>query len=232
MTDLPSLPSKITALHELLVQAYGPKPRRRHDPLHTLVETILSQNTNDVNRDQAFRHLRDRFPSWEAVRDADESDVIDAIRIAGLANHKGPHIQAALRTITQRTGGLSLDFLGTLDLEAARNWLISMNGVGPKTAAIVLCFGFGFPAFPVDTHIHRVSRRIGLIGPKATREQAHVIMEALVPPDLCYEFHINLIEHGRRVCRAPTPLCGICTVRDLCDYYWNNVVQPQADSGD
>lgn len=213
------LRQKIDLCYELLEQAYGPKPHRRHDPLQTLVVTILSQNTNDVNRDRAYDELRRRFPTWGAVRDADPEQVIDAVRIAGLANHKAPHIQAALRTITERTGGLTLDFLRDVPTDDARRWLMSIKGVGPKTAAIVLCFGFGRPAFPVDTHVHRVTGRLGLIGPKVGREQAHVILEALVPGEMCYEFHLNLIEHGRHVCKAPRPLCSICSLKEYCDYY-------------
>jgi endonuclease-3 len=213
------LRDEIVVLYDLLIQAYGPKPERKHDALNTLVATILSQNTNDVNRDQAFKELRRRFPDWEAVREAEPVQIVDAIRVAGLANQKGPRIQEALRIITERAGQLSLDFLADMELDEARRWLVSINGIGPKTAAIVLCFAFGKPAFPVDTHIHRVTKRIGLIGPQVNREQAHVILESLVPPELCYAFHINLIEHGRRVCKAPRPLCEICNLRDHCNYY-------------
>jgi endonuclease III len=210
---------KIAVLHHLLQQAYGPKPHRLHDPVETLVVTILSQNTNDVNRDRAYQELRRQFPTWQAMRDADPEQIIAAIRVAGLANHKGPHIQTALRAISAHSGELTLEFLRDMPMDDARRWLMSVDGVGPKTAAIVLCFGFGRPAFPVDTHVHRVTGRLGLIGPKVGREQAHVILEALVPGEWCYEFHINLIEHGRLVCKAPRPLCPKCTLTQHCDYY-------------
>lgn len=223
LPDDSKLRDKIAILSDLLMEAYGSKQRITHDPLDTLVRTILSQNTNDVNRDRAFNTLRQRFPTWEAVMLAPRDDVVEAIRTAGLANQKGPRIQEALSIIFERAGSLNLDFLEEMDLEEGRSWLMSIKGVGPKTAAIVLCFAFGLPAFPVDTHVHRVSRRLGLIGSKATREQAHVILEHLVPPDLCYIFHLNLIEHGRRVCKAGQPLCGICAVRDYCDYAKNSL---------
>ncbi len=210
---------KIDSCYELLEQAYGPKPFHRHEPLQTLVVTILSQNTNDVNRDRAYDELRRRFPTWEAVRDAHLEQVIDAIRVAGLANHKAPHIQTALQTIAERPAGSRWTSSRDMPMDDARRWLMSIKGVGPKTAAIVLCFGFGRPAFPVDTHVHRVTGRLGLIGPKVGREQAHVILEALVPGDMCFEFHINLIEHGRHVCKAPRPLCTVCNLREYCDYY-------------
>ena len=214
LSDLAELREKINTLNVLLRETYGPRHCEQHDPLNTLMLTILSQNTNDVNRDRAFQVLQQRFPTWESVRDASSHEVIEAIRIAGLANQKGPRMQEALSIITKRAGNLKLDFLGQMDLSEARSWLTSIKGVGPKTAAIVLCFAFGKPAFPVDTHVHRVTRRIGLIGSKVTREQAHVLLENAVPPELCYEFHINLIEHGRHTCKASRPLCEACTIRD------------------
>ena len=217
------LSDKIVILNDLLIERYGPKRRRSHDPLDTLMLTILSQNTNDINRDRAFDTLRQRFSTWEAVKSAPADNVVEAIKIAGLANQKGPCMQEALSVIAERAGSLNLDFLGKMDLEEARLWLTSIKGVGPKTAAIVLCFAFGKPAFPVDTHVHRVSKRLGLIGPKATREQAHVILESLVPPNLCHVFHLNLIEHGRHVCKAGQPQCEICTIRDYCDYAQNDL---------
>ena len=219
----PILRDKIVILNDLLIEKWGPKPRMGHDPMDTLMITILSQNTNDINRDRAFDTLRQRFSTWEAVQNAPADNVVEAIRTAGLANQKGPRMQEALSIIAERAGSLNLDFLGQMDLEEARLWLMSIKGVGPKTAAIVLCFAFGKPAFPVDTHVHRVSKRLGLIGPKATREKAHVILENLVPPELCHVFHLNLIEHGRHVCKAGQPLCEICTIRDCCDYAQNDL---------
>ena len=217
-------PDSILELHRRLTEVYGmPARDSRYDPLSELVSTILSQNTNDRNRDLAFNRLRAHFPTWEEVRDGAEAEVIEAIRPAGLAPSKGPRIQAALRHITEERGELSLAFLQTLPLEEARAWLTALHGVGPKTAAIVLLFSLGRPAFPVDTHIHRVARRRGLIPLAATREKAHELLERLVPPELYYPFHIQLIEHGRAVCLARRPHCERCTLQELCDHYEKEV---------
>ncbi len=219
-SDDASLRDKMELVHWRLLEAHGePHWRNPLPPLDELVSTILSQNTNDVNRDRAFAGLRQRFPTWERVRDAPVQEVIEAIRPAGLANQKGPRIQKALQRITEERGELSLDFLADLPLEAARAWLLSVDGVGPKTAAIVLLFSLGRPAFPVDTHIHRVSRRLGLIGEGVSAAQAHELLETLVPPDWYHAFHLNVIRHGRQVCHARKPECQACVLRDLCDFY-------------
>jgi len=202
-----------------LLQAYGAPARPRLDPLSELVSTILSQNTSDVNRDRAFERLRERFPTWEAVRDARARDIVQAIRSAGLSQQKAPRIQEALRTITRERGKLSLDFLAAMPVEEAKTWLTHLNGVGPKTAAIILLFSLDRPAFPVDTHIHRVTRRLGLLDPKVSAEKAHAILEALVPDKLYYPFHVNLIRHGREVCQARRPRCEVCSLRRSCDYW-------------
>ncbi|MBU0705179.1 MAG: endonuclease III, partial [Chloroflexi bacterium] len=149
---------KISYIHNLLLAEYGDHPWRPHDPVASLVLTILSQNTNDVNRDRAFERLRERFPTWEAVRDAGLEELVEAIRPAGLAPTKTPRIQGALQRVTAERGEISLHFLADLPLEEARAWLLAIPGVGPKTAAIVLLFALGRPAFPVDTHVHRVTR--------------------------------------------------------------------------
>ena len=209
---------KILRIHERLLAEYGDRPWHPRDPVATLVSTILSQNTNDVNRDRAFARLRERFPTWEAVRDAPLPDLIEAIRPAGLAPTKAPRIQEALRRITEERGEISLDFLAEMSVEEARRWLLSLPGVGPKTAAIVLCFALGKPAFPVDTHIHRVARRLGLIPQRTSREKAHELLEAIVPPEIYYPFHLNLIAHGRAVCHARNPRCDACILRDECPY--------------
>jgi endonuclease III len=206
-------------VHETLLQAFGEPIWRSPLPaIDELVSTILSQNTNDINRDRGFNALRAKFPTWEAVRDAKAEDVINAIRPAGLANQKGPRIQQVLHAITEERGSLNLDFLADLPLEEARAWLTKFNGVGPKTAAIVLCFSLNMPAFPVDTHIYRVSGRIGLRPEKMTVEQAHPYLESIFPPETYYAAHLNLIRLGREICAARKPKCPQCPILKLCDY--------------
>ena len=218
--------------HQRLLDFYGdPQWRNPLPPLDELVSTILSQNTNDTNRDRAFNTLRERFPTWEAVRDADEADVIDAIRTAGLANQKGPRIQNVLRQITQERGELELDFLRELDDNEAREWLMKFKGVGPKTAAIVLLFSLGKPAFPVDTHIYRVSGRLGLRPAKMTADQAHQHLEKIFPQDAYYSAHLNIIRLGREICNARRPNCPVCPLKELCAYYEENYNQVEVGQG-
>ena len=206
-------------IHKTLLEAFGEPIWRNPLPaIDELVSTILSQNTNDVNRDRAFDALRAKFPTWEAVRDAKEKDVIEAIKPAGLANQKGPRIQQVLKEITKERGSLDLSFLKGLSVEDARNWLTKFNGVGPKTAAIVLCFSLDMPAFPVDTHVYRVTGRIGLRPEKMTVEGAHPHLESVFPPETYYAAHLNIIRLGREVCNARKPLCPKCPVRNLCDF--------------
>lgn len=210
--------AKVQEIHRRLLQAYGePAWRPTMDAVSELVNTILSQNTSDVNRDVAYQRLRQRFPTWEEVRDAPTEDVVEAIRPAGLANQKGPRIQQALRIIGEERGELALGFLADWPVNEARAWLSDLKGVGPKTAAIVLLFSLGIPAFPVDTHVHRVTRRLGLIGPKVSREKAHDELEELVDPKDYYALHLNLIRHGREVCASRNPQCERCSLQDLCD---------------
>jgi endonuclease-3 len=213
------LAQRAVKIHERLLEFYG-EPRWR-DPLPALDElvlTILSQNTNDGNRDRAFDALRAKFPTWEAVRDAKERDVIEAIRPAGLANQKGPRIQQVLKAITKERGSLDLSFLEEMSVEEARGWLTKFNGVGPKTAAIVLCFSLNKPAFPVDTHIYRVTGRIGLRPERMTVEQAHPHLESLFPPETYYAAHLNIIRLGREICTARKAFCEKCPIKKLCDY--------------
>ncbi|HNH06260.1 MAG TPA: hypothetical protein PLF18_16045, partial [Anaerolineales bacterium] len=188
-------------IHQTLLTAFGEPIWRNPLPaIDELVSTILSQNTNDINRDRAFDALRAKFPTWESVRDANAEDVIAAIKPAGLANQKGPRIQQVLRAITEERGSLNLDFLAGLPIEEARSWLTKFNGVGPKTAAIVLCFSLNMPAFPVDTHVYRVTGRIGLRPEKMTVEQAHPHLESVLPPETYYAAHLNIIRLGREIC--------------------------------
>ena len=212
--------SRALAVHQTLLKRYGHPQWRNHlPPLDELVSTILSQNTNDLNRDRAYEALRQQFPTWEQVRDAPTGEVVQAIRPAGLANQKGPRIQLVLREITRERGSLSLDFLNDLPPAEASAWLTRFKGVGPKTAAIVLLFALGMPAFPVDTHIYRVSGRIGLRPARMNAEGAHHHLAELLPPDTYYAAHLNLIRLGREVCQARRPNCPLCPVQDLCDYY-------------
>ena len=215
-----NLKEKAHRIHERLLEHYGePVWRNKLPPLDELVSTILSQNTNDDNRDLAFDRLRARFDSWEAVRDAESEEVIDAIRPAGLANQKGPRIQAALRQITEERGQLDLSFLRDLPPEEVHDWLTNFKGVGPKTAAIVMLFSLDQPAFPVDTHIHRVSGRLGLRPKSANANKTHDILADLLPPETYYDAHLNIIRHGREICAARKPDCARCFLTDLCDYY-------------
>ncbi|HVO43268.1 MAG TPA: hypothetical protein VMT34_11625, partial [Aggregatilineales bacterium] len=188
-------------------------------PVDELVNCILSQSTSDHNRDLGYAQLIARFASWEAVRDAPLDALTDAIRPAGLANHKAPVIQNALRLITEKYGTISLDFLADMSVTEASAFLQSLPGVGPKTAAIVLLFSLHRPAFPVDRHVHRVGGRLGLIGPRVSADQAHTIFEQMVPADEYYPAHLNIIAHGRKICQARTPLCERCPLTAWCDYY-------------
>lgn len=205
-------------IHERLLEFYGEPIWRNPLPaIDELVSTILSQNTNDVNRDRAFNALRAKFGTWEEVRDAETMDVVNAIRPAGLANQKGPRIQQVLKSITEERGSLDLSFLADLPVGEARAWLTKFNGVGPKTAAIVLCFSLGKHAFPVDTHVYRVTGRIGLHPEKMTVEQAHPHLEGLFPPETYYAAHLNIIRLGREICTARRPFCEKCPIVNLCD---------------
>lgn len=217
--DTSLLRSKALEIHQRLAECYGPftPVPMPTDPVAELVNTILSQNTNDRNRDVAFCQLQARYANWEAVRDAPAEELINTIRPAGLAPSKGPRIQAALRHISAERGDFSLDFLRDIPLSEARAWLQDLDGVGPKTAAIVLLFSLGLPAFPVDTHIHRVTLRLGLIAAKTSREAAHDILAALIPEELYYPFHLEVIQHGRSLCHSRRPRCGNCVLQDLCD---------------
>ena len=218
------LAKRAAQIHERLLDFYGEPIWRTPLPaIDELVSTILSQNTNDVNRDRAFNALRAKFPTWESVRDAKEKDVVEAIRPAGLANQKGPRIQQVLKSITEERGDLDLSFLGDLPVEEAKAWLTKFNGVGPKTAAIVLCFALGRPAFPVDTHVYRVTGRLGLHPEKMTVEQAHPHLEGLFPPETYYAAHLNIIRLGREVCTARKAMCEKCPIKKLCDYGKNKM---------
>jgi endonuclease-3 len=215
-----SLASRAREVHRRLLAAYGSPSKETYDqPLDLLVSTILSQNTNDVNRDRAFDSLRARFPTWELVRDAEPSDVVGAIRSAGLANQKGPRIQQVLKEISAERGSLDLKFLADLAPDEVRHWLLRFKGVGPKTASIVMLFALGMPAFPVDTHVYRVTGRLGLRDSKINEAQAHEQLAGIFPAESYYDVHLNIIQHGREICHARSPECGRCELRDMCEYY-------------
>ncbi len=189
-----------------------------YDPLSELVLTILSQATTDINSRRAFESLKQRFPDWESVRIARASSIAAAIKSGGLANSKSVAIKNALNEIKTRRGKLDLSFLQTSPIDDAREFLTSLPGVGPKTAACVLLFACGREIFPMDTHILRITKRIGLIPEKFSDEQSHQRMEKLVPPKKHYSLHVNLIRHGRRICRPQNPKCDSCSLIEQCDY--------------
>jgi len=202
---------------------YGEKRNEPHgDPIHELVLTILSQNTSDGNRDRAYRGLREAFGSWAAVRDAPVEALIDSIRSGGLANIKGPRIQAVLARLGEP---IDLEWLRSRPRQEAIEQLTSLPGVGRKTAACVMIFAFDRPEIPVDTHVHRVGGRLGLFRPSAAFEEAHDEMLAITDRADAYELHMNLIEHGRGPCR-PRPRCGECGLRRMCVAYRAGLVEP------
>ena len=226
--DLDQLQEKYKVVSSILSDVYGELEwQPGQSPMDELISCILSQNTNDNNRDKAFDALKARYSSWQDVVDAPQDELIDIIRPAGLANQKGRSIQNALERIHEERGAYDIEFLRDMSIEDAKDWLINLKGIGPKTAAIVLCFGFGLPAFPVDTHVHRTSKRIGFIPDKISADKAHPAMEAIVPPEDYYAFHIYLIRHGRDTCNARKPLCNQCPLTQHCDYYVN-VIQNDA----
>jgi len=214
------LREKAARLNEKLTSLYGRQEiESGEDPLDTLVETILSQNTTDKNSGRAFAALKQAYPKWGSMLGEPVDKIALIIRSGGLAGIKAQRILDALRFIKDERGALDLGFLREMRPSEAEAWLGQMKGVGPKTRSIVLLFSLGMPAFPVDTHIHRVTRRLGLIGPKTTREQAQEELALLVPPKEFFNFHINIIEHGRAICRARNPMCARCAISLMCDYY-------------
>lgn len=217
-----NLVKKAQKVFRILEKNYGiPEWRLPMPPVDELVSTILSQNTNDANRDTAFERLKERFESWEAVRDAPENEIADAVRPAGLANQKAPRIQAILKQITEERSEINLDFLRDKDRDEAQQWLSRFKGVGPKTAAIVLQFSLDIPAFPVDTHIYRVTGRVGLRPEELSVEKSHAWLEKLFDREQYGPGHLNLIRLGREICHARKPECEICSLNAICDYYQN-----------
>ena len=201
----------------LLEGAYGrPECRPEYGPLDELILTILSQTTAAVNYNRAFASLRDRFGSLDEVRHADVSEIEDAIRIGGLAAVKAARIKKLLNDIYAERGDLSLDFLADMPDREAREYLMRFKGIGIKTASCVLMFSLCRPVFPVDTHIHRISRLLGLISSKVSAEEAHEVLGAVIPDELVYSLHVNLVTHGRRTCNANRPMCDVCCLLEIC----------------
>jgi endonuclease-3 len=210
---------RVRAIRDRLRELYGRPVNRPHGhPIAELVRTVLSQNTNDRNRDVAYERLRERLPTWEQVRDAPVEQVIEAIKPGGLSLTKGPRIQEVLRLLPLKGDEPTLDWLAEADRDEALAFLVDLPGVGRKTAACVMIFALGRPEIPVDTHVYRVGGRLGLFAANASFERAHDEMLAITDPDDAYELHVNLITHGRRVCR-PKPRCEQCGLRRMCPYY-------------
>jgi len=218
----------LAQVYETLIATYGtPVNEPDYDPLGGLIGTILSQHTSDINSERAYQQLVTAFPAWEAVRDADTNKIAEAIKSGGLANIKSVRIQDVLYTLTeqQQAQGTTktlaeylYDELAKRTTEEAWHYLRQLPGVGPKTAACVLMFNLARASFPVDTHVLRTSRRLGLIGPKVNADQAHMLFAKVTPPEWVYPLHVNLIRHGRQICHAQRPACEQCPLFQDCAY--------------
>ncbi len=213
-------PSNFNAVMKHLEAAYGTPRRQFGDSvLEQLIATILSQNTSDVNSEKAFDELKRRFPKWEQVMNAEADDIADAIHSGGLARQKAPRIKAVLETVAREHGCLEMDFLNALSDIQATQWLERLPGVGPKTAACVLLFAMGRDAFPVDTHVERICKRLGFVSEKTSIRTLQDWLENQTPIGQHLSWHLLLIEHGRKTCKAQQPKCEICPVRDECNYF-------------
>lgn len=217
---------KLSFIHDVLQRLkfyYGsPQPRRNLDPISTLIETILSQNTSDNNSQKAFQKLKSKFNNWNDLASASENTIANLIQHAGLSKIKARYIKNSLNAILKLKGSLKLDFLKEMQINEARKWLMNIPGVGLKTANCVLLFSFGLPALPVDTHIFRVSKRLGLIDGGLTIEKAHYELEKLIPQNEIYNFHLLLIKHGREICKARNPRCESCILARVCNFKMYN----------
>ncbi len=214
------LEKKAKEICRLLIDNYGDVVVERSlRPVDELVLTILSQNTNDVNMFRAYDQLKKHYPNWESVLDASEEELGEVIKSSGFFRVKARRIQATLREIRDRVGRLDLSHLEAMSVEDATDWLVSLHGVGPKTASIVLLFCFGKPTLPVDTHVWRLSKRLGLVSEGTSRERAQPLLEGILPSDCIYSMNHNLIKHGREICLARSPRCAICFLRPMCCYY-------------
>ena len=217
-----ALKEKAWEMYQRLLALHGHQPNvPRREPMHELISTILSHRTTGKNEESAYHKMRARWPTWEAVRDAPTAELAATIAESNYADQKAPRIQEVLRRIIEARGAANIDFLRDMPLPEAMSWLTSLPGVGPKTASLVLLFCFARPVLPVDTHVHRVSQRVGLIGPKVDPTAAHPLLQALLPadPQILYNFHINTLRHGQKICVWGTPRCGQCPLTGICDYY-------------
>jgi len=208
-------------VHKLLGEVYGIKPwQPRREPLHELISTILSHRTTQAQEARAFEQLWAKYGSWEAIRDAPAEGIAEAIAPANWPEQKAPRIKAVLDRIIKERGAPDISFLADLPPDEGKAWLESLPGVGPKTASLVLLFCFHKPTLPVDTHVHRVSQRVGLIPPRASAEQAHEILPELLPQDAdaLWNFHLNMLRHGQKICVWGTPRCERCVLRQHCDF--------------
>jgi endonuclease-3 len=214
--------AKAETMYERLLKSYGHQPNvPRREPMHELISTILSHRTTGRNEDLAYQRMIQRWDSWEAVRDASVDELAEAIAPSNFADQKAPRIKEVLRRIIDERGTADIGFLRDMPLDAALEWLTALPGVGPKTASLVLLFCFARPVLPVDTHVHRVSQRVGLIGPNVDPTAAHKLLLPLFPPDpqVLYNFHINTLLHGQKTCVWGTPRCSRCPLTDICNYY-------------
>ncbi|MFH1750487.1 MAG: endonuclease III [Candidatus Micrarchaeota archaeon] len=207
---------KILRIHKLLLKEYGKIKPWKKSPLDTLVAVILSQNTNDRNSFAAFEKLKKRFGNWNDLLKAPVSQITELIKIGGLADIKARRIKEVLIAIREKEGKLSLKRLEGMPPAEARNYLMQFKGIGPKSAAVIVAFAFGKPSFPIDTHIFRVIKRIPLIPENTSYENAHLLMDGMVPDALKIPLHMEIIEHGRKVCKSQSPFCGKCVLSGEC----------------
>lgn len=220
-----ALSAKALEVYEILLKTYGERPLKpRREPMHELISTMLSHRTTQNNEALAFQRMWDRFGSWEAIRDAPVEELTEAIAPANFAEAKAPNIKKVLARIYDERGEYNIDFLRDLPLEQAMEWLMALPGVGIKTASLVMLFCFHKPVMPVDTHVHRVSQRIGLIGPKVGTEAAHHLLLALLPNDpyFLFNFHVSALKHGQQLCVWGNPKCAPCPLKHLCNWYQEN----------
>lgn len=222
MPLFPDAAAKTRYVHEQLNKAYGVQAiYGRADPMHELIGTILSHRTTHANEVSAYSTMREQFPTWKAVRDAPLPDLINAIKTANYPDVKAPYIQNLLTHLIRETGAANIDFIAELPTADAMKWLTDLPGIGLKTATLLLLFNFHRPVLPVDTHVHRVTQRLGLIGPKVSAEKAHALLLSYLPPDaaVLFNFHKHFYWHGQRVCTWYTPKCDACVLRECCDFY-------------